>query len=92
MLITRAVYDRRNRAFRRLVADVAVRLPALETFDAAPLFCDSLWCSARRQNRLLYQDGNHLTIDGSRLVTASLLPFMVGRPASALVAARELAR
>ena len=90
--ITRAVYDRRNRAFRRLVADVALRLPALETFDAAPLFCDSLTCSARRHDRLLYQDGNHLTMDGSRVVTARLLPIMAGRPATALVAARGLAR
>ena len=90
--ITRAAYDRRNRAFRQVVADVASRSRALETFDAAPLFCDSLRCSARRHDRLLYQDGNHLTMDGSRLVAASLLRSMVKRPASALVAARGPAR
>lgn len=70
--VPRAAVDGRNDAYRQLVRRLVERVPALEVFDATPLFCDDALCHARRGARLLYQDGNHLTLVGSRLVTAQL--------------------
>ena len=70
--VTRAAVDHRNLRYRRLVGALTARLPALEVFDAEPIFCDGALCHAQRGTRLLYQDGNHLSLTGSRLVTAQL--------------------
>jgi lysophospholipase L1-like esterase len=52
--------------------DLAVRNPELEVFDASSLFCDETVCHAARRSQLLYQDGNHLTLAGSRLIATGL--------------------
>ena len=70
--VSRAAVDSRNREYRRVVGALSARIPELEVVDAQSLFCDAALCSARRGARLLYQDGNHLTLAGSRLVTARL--------------------
>ena len=44
--------------------------PKLNTklFDVEDLFCDMAECRSQTNNILLYADGNHLSINGSKLV------------------------
>ena len=86
--VTRAAVDHRNRRYRRLVGALAARIPELEVFDAQPLFCDGALCHAERDQRLLYQDGNHLSLFGSRLVATQLETFIGPRPSDSRVASK----
>ena len=87
--VTRAAVDHRGRRYRRLVGALAARIPALEVFDAGPIFCDGALCHAERGQRLLYQDGNHLTLFGSRLITTQLQPLLALHPRDARLATRQ---
>lgn len=84
--LPRRVVDARNAQYRRLVGTLAARLPTLEVYDAEPVFCDGALCHAKRGRRLLYQDGNHLTLFGSRLVSQQLRALLELRTAEAPVA------
>ena len=84
--VSRAAFEHRNARYRRLVGALAARMPALELFDAAPVFCDGALCHAQRGRRLLYQDGNHLSLYGSRLVTAQLRQVLQLQPSAARLA------
>ncbi len=84
--LPRRVVDARNARYRRLVGTLSARLPALEVYDAEPVFCDGALCHAKRGRRLLYQDGNHLTLFGSRLVSRQLRALLELRTAEAPVA------
>jgi peptidoglycan/LPS O-acetylase OafA/YrhL len=78
--------SRRNAVHREVLAGVKARHPALEIVDATPIFCDSNRCDVERGRRLLYQDGNHLSLRGSRLVATTLLRRINGPPDRALLA------
>ena len=84
--VTRAAVDHRNLRYRRVVGALAARIPTLEVFDAESIFCDGAVCYAKRGNRLLYQDGNHLSLLGSRMVTARLQPLLDIHPGAARLA------
>jgi peptidoglycan/LPS O-acetylase OafA/YrhL len=87
--VPRAVVENRNREYRRLIARLQMRLPQLEVFDAAPSLCDDRFCHARRGERLLYSDANHLTLLGSQIVTERLRTVLVSqRRDRALLSAR----
>ncbi|MBC7841498.1 MAG: acyltransferase [Gemmatimonadaceae bacterium] len=85
--VSRAVVDHRNKEYRRLVGALAARIPQLEIFDAESIFCDGALCHARRGRQLLYQDGNHLTMLGSRLISARLRTVLGFAPPKAALAA-----
>jgi hypothetical protein len=70
--LPREAVDERSASYRALMRDLAVRNPELEVFDASSLFCDETVCHAARRSQLLYQDGNHLTLAGSRLIATGL--------------------
>lgn len=90
--VSRAAVDYRNKEYRRLVGALAARIPALEVFDAEPIFCDGALCHARRGTRLLYQDGNHLSLAGSRMLTEQLRPLLALPPSRATLAAANVTR
>lgn len=71
--VPRADFDQRTAGYHALVRAIALHNPHLELFDASPLFCDAAHCHAERQSRLLYQDGNHLTLAGSKVLAAALV-------------------
>ena len=74
--LPRTSVDARATGYRTLLAAVAARNPPLAVFDATPLFCDASLCHAARGSQLLYQDGNHLTLAGSRIVARALTPLL----------------
>ncbi len=87
--LPRRVVDARNAEYRRLVGTLAARLPTLEVYDAESVFCDGALCHAKRGGRLLYQDGNHLTLFGSRLVSQQLRTLLELRTTDAPIALRH---
>ncbi len=89
--VPRPTVDQRNHAYRALVRRLSARIPALEVVDASSIFCDDQLCHAQRNGRLLYQDANHLTLAGSRLVVAPLRT-MLSLPAQSATIARALQR
>ncbi len=88
--VSRLAVEHRGREYRALVRRVSARAPQLEIVDAAAVFCDGVLCHARRNGALLYQDGNHLTLSGSRLVVAQLRALLA-RPlhSSAIASAAD---
>ncbi len=88
--VSRIAVEHRNHEYRALVRRVSARIPELEIVDAAAVFCDGALCHARRNGTLLYQDGNHLTLSGSRLVVAQLrAQLALPRHASAIASAAD---
>ncbi len=81
--VPRGAFEERRASYRALVRQVALRNPQLEVFDAASVFCDAAHCNAARRSQLLYQDGNHLTLAGSRMLAGALasrlLPITVAQ-------------
>jgi hypothetical protein len=61
----RATFDRDSRDYRRLVQTVLSEFPRVKVFDAAEALCDTEYCHAMKDGRLLYRDDVHLSIDGS---------------------------
>ncbi len=89
--VPRAMVDQRNHEYRALVRRLSQRMPALDVVDASGIFCDDQYCHAQRNGRLLYQDGNHLTLSGSRLLVAQLRTQLL-LPAQSATIARALTR
>ena len=54
-----------SREFRERLNDVKKELPNLIIFDAFEHFCDEDRCYAQIGNKMLYEDGNHLSNHGS---------------------------
>ncbi len=85
--VPRTSVNRRNREYHELVRRLSTRIPELDVVDASASFCDEQFCHAQRNGRLLYQDGNHLTLTGSRLVVAQLRAVL-SLPAASATSAR----
>ena len=47
-------------------------LPGVMIFDASTPFCDATYCYAQINKTLLYRDGLHLSVEGSKLVSYGL--------------------
>jgi peptidoglycan/LPS O-acetylase OafA/YrhL len=77
--LTLAVVNQRNAGYRALVAQLQTRIPALEVIDASVPLCNASACNATRGGRLLYSDGNHLTLLGSRIVTRAMAPLIFSK-------------
>ena len=61
---------------RRMLAILAKRHPKMKVFDPIPALCDAEYCYAIRDGKLLYRDGDHLSLDGSNLVAGAFLERM----------------
>jgi peptidoglycan/LPS O-acetylase OafA/YrhL len=68
--------EARQLEYRQVVASLAERHPGLRVFDAQSVLCDGELCYAERQGSFIYNDSNHLGVDGSRLVGQALARFV----------------
>ncbi|WP_425527259.1 SGNH hydrolase domain-containing protein [Xylella fastidiosa] len=50
--------------------------PSVKVFDAAAQLCDSQWCWAIKDGKMLYRDDDHLSLDGSRLMASELVKLL----------------
>lgn len=70
--IARHTVDERQAAYRDVISRLQREHPQLAVFDPVPLFCDTAWCYARRNGRMMYRDPNHLSPDGSAFIAEAL--------------------
>jgi hypothetical protein len=63
--VPREAVEARQRAYRAIVNSVLRDYPSVREFDPLPHLCDERECHAVRDGRMLYRDGDHLSIDGS---------------------------
>jgi peptidoglycan/LPS O-acetylase OafA/YrhL len=78
-VIARSRVDARQRTYRRVVARLQREHPGLAVFDPLPLLCDEQWCYAKRDGVLMYNGDNHLSVDGSRIVSERLAEVVLPR-------------
>lgn len=62
--IPRAQFDKYQGNHPQIVADLMREFPMVELFETAPWLCDSHYCHAMRDGRLMYRDTNHLSYEG----------------------------
>src|SRR4030095_1879526 len=58
--------NRRHAAYRGSVRAVAQAIPVYKVVDPFPILCEGGRCKAFREGHLLYADGTHLSVSGSR--------------------------
>ena len=78
--IERREVDARQGDYRAAVARVARELPNLVVVDPLSLFCDADRCRASDGEHVLYDDDDHLSVAGSRLVAARLFQARAAAP------------
>ncbi len=63
----------RQKGYREMVAELALRYPNVHVFDPLPLFCDGQTCFFDRDGHVLYHDSHHLTKIGSDIYARAFL-------------------
>lgn len=64
--IPRAEVDARNADYREIMREAQSKYPNINLIDTFKVFCDDSLCYARKNDRMLYRDNNHLTVFGSK--------------------------
>jgi peptidoglycan/LPS O-acetylase OafA/YrhL len=70
--VSRSAVEARNRDYKTLLGSLERRHADVKVFDPWPFLCDNIACHAIRDGELLYQDNNHLSVQGSMLVGPQL--------------------
>lgn len=73
------VYKNRMDSYRTGVASIKNYFPDMLILDPEPLFCDKQLCTAIKNNRLLYADDDHLSVDGSRYVGENMITQLLNQ-------------
>lgn len=71
--VSREEFDSRNLEYRSLVFSILRSFPSVKAIDTVETLCDNKWCDARHEGKFLYQDDNHLSVFGSRLIAERLI-------------------
>ena len=74
--IPRAKYDKEYLSYMTIVKSVLQDYPEVRIFDATDMFCDAQYCWAMRNDIIYFRDNNHLSLEGSDIVGASLKKFI----------------
>jgi peptidoglycan/LPS O-acetylase OafA/YrhL len=63
--ISRIKVDERRQKYINLVTKVLDEFPTVKVWDTLPAFCDSEYCWATKDGKILYRDENHLNEAGA---------------------------
>ena len=63
--VYRSEVDAKEKPYREIVMKVIKDFPGVKLWDPTDVFCDSTYCWAIHEGKLLYRDGDHLNEDGS---------------------------
>ena len=66
--ISRQDYDQRSATYKSIINRVANNYPDVQILDLSDVLCDENLCYAKLNGKFVYQDGDHLSVDGSKLV------------------------
>ncbi len=78
--VPRAEYDKRNKKYREIVFSVLKDFPSVKVFDPAVLLCDTQYCWAMKEGKMLYRDDDHLSVEGSRFIARELAKVLQSLP------------
>jgi hypothetical protein len=73
--IGKSEYEAKSAAYREIVARIAKNFPLLVVIDSSSTLCDSINCFAKKDGKLLYNDTNHLSIDGVKSVGGNIIHY-----------------
>ncbi len=68
----RAGHEEATKMYRTALKRVAGRFPSVRVLDLAKYLCNDQTCSMRRGGLLMYRDGSHLSVEGSKYVGAEI--------------------
>ncbi len=74
--VSRDVYEARIKDYKQLTAKVLAEFPQVIVFDPTKYFCDEEKCQGIKDGKLLYRDGDHLSVDGSKYLAKYLAPVI----------------
>jgi hypothetical protein len=74
--IPRKDFDEMSKEYRDLIMSVLKYYPTLKVFDATAKLYDQQWCWVVKDKKMLYRDGDHLSLDGSKLQAVELLKLL----------------
>lgn len=66
------IYDARMKTYRKRIFDLAKNYPNVIVLDPEKLFCDTEFCYGTINDKLMYADDNHLSVNGSLYQAKSL--------------------
>jgi hypothetical protein len=73
--VSRALYEKRSRAYRQKVEEVLARFPGVKRWDPMRYLCDKELCWAIKDGKVLFgRDGQHLTLAGSHWLASRFAP------------------
>ncbi|MCE9550579.1 MAG: acyltransferase [Betaproteobacteria bacterium] len=70
--IKKSLFDERYKDFKVFIEDVLVKFPGVKIINLSDALCSDANCIAKRGNRLLYRDDDHLSKFGSEYVVEKL--------------------
>lgn len=82
-------YRERMSEYRAILTKAQAEFPTMLVWDPQPLFCDAKRCKGLVENKLMYADDDHLSIEGSRLVAAHFFPSLPLRAMSLPMSANQ---
>jgi hypothetical protein len=71
--IERASFDARVKDYMAIIHGVLKEFPKVKVLDLPKALCDENYCYAERGGKMIYQDGDHLSVYGSHLAAAAFL-------------------
>jgi peptidoglycan/LPS O-acetylase OafA/YrhL len=74
--VSRAMVEDRQRGYRQAVAEILRDYPQVRVFDPMDDLCDEKFCYFVKDGELLYDDDDHVSYYGSRLLLKRLIPFL----------------
>ena len=74
--IARKDFDDASRRYRELIVSVLKDYPSIMVFDSAEQLCDQQWCWTIKNEKMMYRDDDHLSLDGAKLQARELLKLL----------------
>ncbi|UUY06993.1 acyltransferase [Pseudomonas sp. J452] len=71
--IERSSFDARVKDYLAIVHSVLKEFPQVKVLDLPKAFCDENYCYAEHDGKMIYQDGDHLSVYGSHLAAAAFV-------------------
>ncbi len=72
-------YNKRQEEYRKRIYDISKSFPSITILDPEPIFCDTSFCYAIKNDKMLYRDDDHLSIEGSILQAEGLKKYIFKR-------------
>ena len=63
--VPRSQIDLQRKKYLEIVMPILREFPTVKVLDPIPLLCDDDYCWAVKENKMLYIDSHHLSVEGA---------------------------